>query len=266
MALDVVVLVSLGRHPLSNRARRAPADAQALEIGLTLAADHGANLLVLHAGDPRAPALRDYLGMGVDALHVLSLSAGADPVPALVARLRALAPGLVLTGMQSETGDSSGYVPYAVAAGLDYAIAPATARLVLDGAAVQVQQALPRGRRRALHVSLPAVVAVHQAAPPARQVAYAPARRGRLIVEPAGSCPARPSEPVEVRPARVRPRRLAGAKGATAVERLRALTASTEQSARIVHPSTPAEGAREIVAFLRARSLQEGDKKTRKPT
>jgi electron transfer flavoprotein beta subunit len=265
VALEIVVLVSAGRHPISGRARRAPADARALEMGMTEAAAHAVGLSVLHAGDPDEPALRDYLGMGVEKLEVIRLPPHADPVPALSESLRALRPALVLTGLQAETGWSSGCIPYALAAALGYAIAPAAAALEVEGDSVALQQALPKGRRRVLRVALPAVVTVSDAAPPARQVAYARARRGKLVVKvPAASnspsalasaCTA-PAGDYELRPARARPRRLAAAKGATAAERLQVLTAGAESRARVVRPKAPGEGAREILAFLQARGLQ----------
>ena len=66
-ALHVISLVSVGAHPTSGRPRRAEQDARAVELGLQLAGD---NLHVLHAGDAEEPALRGYLGMGVDELQI----------------------------------------------------------------------------------------------------------------------------------------------------------------------------------------------------
>ncbi|MDB6047891.1 MAG: electron transfer flavoprotein subunit beta, partial [Pseudomonas sp.] len=80
-AIHVVSLVSIGAHPTSGRPRRAEQDARAVELGLQLAGD---NLHVLHAGNVQEPALRAYLGMGLDELHVLEQPEGADALPALV--------------------------------------------------------------------------------------------------------------------------------------------------------------------------------------
>jgi electron transfer flavoprotein beta subunit len=263
MPFEIAVLVSIGRHPVSGRARRAHTDAQALELGLRVAAATGARLRVWHAGsEPDESALRDYLGMGADALHVLALPAAADPVPALADRLRAVHSALILTGTQAEAGASSGCLPYALAAALDYAIVPGAAALTVLGATAEVQQALPQGRRRALRVGLPVIVTAARAAPPARQVAYARARRGRLIVEqrPVHTVPS--PDHGEARPARARPPRSRFAKDATAAERLAALTSGASgarqaHTARVVHPASPAEAAREIHAFLVDRNLIE---------
>lgn len=256
MSFDIAVLVSIGRHPVSGRERRAPADARALELGLRLAATGGAKLEVVHAGDPESRALREYLGMGVDALRVLGLQDDADPVPALAGWLHAARPGLVLMGAQTEAGWSSGSLPYALAAAIDgYALVPRAVSLTLAESAVEIHQALPQGQRRALRAALPAIVTVDEAAPPARQSAYARARRGRIVVE----APARPGlAPPDygvVRPARARPARLEGASGKSAVERLRALTSGPTREARIVHPGSPEEAARHIHALLTERRL-----------
>jgi len=67
--VDIAVLLSVGRHPASGRARRADLDARALELALGLA--DTARVHAIHAGDPQEPALREYLGMGIGRLTVL---------------------------------------------------------------------------------------------------------------------------------------------------------------------------------------------------
>ncbi|MFL6534534.1 MAG: electron transfer flavoprotein subunit beta, partial [Pseudomonas sp.] len=79
MSTQVISLVSIGAHPTSGRPRRAEQDARAVELGLQLA---GNDLQVLHAGDVAEPALRAYLGMGLDELHVLENPNGAVALPA----------------------------------------------------------------------------------------------------------------------------------------------------------------------------------------
>ena len=73
--IEVAVLVSVGRHPITWRARRADQDARGLEMALGL--EHqlpGSRVSLLHAG-PRSEegeaALRGYLGMGLDTLTLL---------------------------------------------------------------------------------------------------------------------------------------------------------------------------------------------------
>ena len=106
MTFEVAVLLSVGRHPASGRARRAELDSRALELALRLAAasaGDGAPVRVhaVHAGSPAEPALRDYLGMGVERLTVLDIPASADPLAPLIAHLAARRPSLVLAGMRA---------------------------------------------------------------------------------------------------------------------------------------------------------------------
>lgn len=82
-AAQIISLVSIGAHPTSGRARRAEQDARTVELGLQLAGD---NLQVLHAGNAEEPALRAYLGMGLNELHVLEQPEGADALVALTDR------------------------------------------------------------------------------------------------------------------------------------------------------------------------------------
>ncbi|MCE6983728.1 electron transfer flavoprotein subunit beta, partial [Pseudomonas frederiksbergensis] len=80
MHTKVISLVSIGAHPSSGRSRRAEQDARVVELGLQLAGD---NLQVLHAGDPQEPALRAYLGMGLEHIDVLEQPQGADALGVL---------------------------------------------------------------------------------------------------------------------------------------------------------------------------------------
>lgn len=257
MSGSIAVLVSVGRHPASRRARRARTDAQAVELGLRLAAAHGLGLEVIHAGDAFVPALRDYLGMGVDVLHVLELPAGADPVPPLADRLRACEPALILTGTRAEAGPGTGCLPFALAAALGCAVAPGCVDAAFDpgGAHAILHQALPRGRRRALRAALPAVVSVDAAAPPARGVAYARARRGELRATAPAIRPVAAPVYGSVRPARDRPRRLQIASGTSAAVRLEAAIERPARATRLLTAESAAEAAERIHAALAERGL-----------
>ncbi len=181
MNTNVISLVSIGAHPTSGRARRAEQDARAVELGLQLAGD---NLQVVHAGDVAEPALRAYLGMGLDELRVLEQPAGADALPVLTDYLRDVGAQVVLTGSQAETGEGSGMLPFLLAENLGWPLVVGLAQVesINDGVA-QVLQALPRGQRRRLKVRLPFLATVDNAAPKPRQSAYGPAQRGVLQAE-----------------------------------------------------------------------------------
>jgi len=253
MTIDIAVLVSVGRHSASGRARRADRDARALELALRLSP--AVPPLVIHAGDPREPALRDYLGMGLESLTVLDLPADADPIPTLVEHLRAQRPRLVLAGTAAEAGEGSGALPYAVAAALDAVLAADIAEIALAGDGLDLLQALPRGRRRRLSAALPAVVTVGPSAPAARPFAFGPARRGRIEVVAAAAVPDTERAAWQWRPARPRPKRLKVASGGSAAERLRAATEVAAGHGRLMVNPPPDEAARAIWDYLRAEGI-----------
>jgi electron transfer flavoprotein beta subunit len=249
--LALAVLVSIGRHPASGRSRRADRDARALELALRLRAHGARSLDVVHAGDPDEPALREYLGMGLERLIVLDTPPGTDPLPALTGYLQRSAPDMVLTGSAAESGPCSGFLPYRLAAALDYALAPgiAAAALEQDGR-VGLLQALPRGRRRSLAARPPLLVTVDKAGPVPRAVAYGPARRGHILVQAAAVSVDSGHPPWAAQPARARQRRLRAVTGGSAAERLRAVTETPAGRGQLlVHPA-PDEAAAAIYRYL----------------
>ncbi|MGH6720374.1 MAG: electron transfer flavoprotein subunit beta [Alphaproteobacteria bacterium] len=247
---EVCVLVSVGRHPASGRSRRANRDARAVELGLRLA---GPALRVVHAGDPAAPGLRDYLGMGVARLGVLTIGAGDDPVPALIAHLRARPADLILTGTRAEAGEDSGLVPYLVAEALGVPLIAAAADVALVDGRARVAQVWPRGRRRGQSAALSCLVTVETKAPEARAVAFALARRGVIDAMPgvrvADTAAWRPE------PARARPRRLRGARGGTALQRLAAAMGAVTGASRILVDPEPHVAAQAIWDYLMAEGI-----------
>ncbi|PWC31308.1 electron transfer flavoprotein subunit beta [Azospirillum sp. TSO35-2] len=254
--VDVAILLSVGRHPVSGRARRAPTDARALEMALGLPA---VRRTALHAGDPASPALRDYLGMGLDRLTVLAMAHGCDPVEPLAAHLRSLSPGIVLTGNRAEGGEDSGMLPYRVAHTLGVAIVPDVVAITVEagGGAAEVVQALARGQRRALRVALPFVATIHPAAPSARPSAFGPARRGRIDSVPVEAPPDAFLAACAARPWRDRPKRLTvGAPGSGgALDRLRAATEAKAGQGRLLVGPSPDEAALAIYECLQEQGV-----------
>src|SRR5215472_8528039 len=247
MALDVAVLLSIGRHPASGRSRRADLDARALELALRLGPE--IRLHAIHAGDPAEPALADYLGMGLETLTVLRQPPGADILPALAEHLAALDPALVIAGLAAEAGEGSGMLPYVLAQKLGATLLPAMAEASLAGAGIAGLQALPRGRRRRLAAGLPAVLTVDRAATPGRQSAFARARAGRIITIEAPAAPRAAGDLREV-PARPKPRRLKIATGGSAAERLRAATEMQAGRGQLLVQPTPEAAAEAILDYL----------------
>jgi electron transfer flavoprotein beta subunit len=255
--LEIAVLLSVGSHPASGRARRAPLDAQALELALRLteSGQTTARIHALHAGNPSEPALRDYLGMGLDRLEVLETAPGADPVPALTARLRDLSPTLILAGAVAEGGEDSGMVPYLIAQALNRTLVPDIVGIDLTDAEAAITQALPRGQRRLITARPPLVATLHGSAHAARQSAFARARRGTIEARPAATV--QPDEflaECTVRPWRPRPKLMRVQRGGSALDRMKAATETkTGQGQLMVHP-TPEEAA----AAIYDRLVQQG--------
>ncbi|CAO3403630.1 MULTISPECIES: adenine nucleotide alpha hydrolase family protein [Azospirillum] len=252
--LDVAVLLSIGRHPVSGRARRAATDAQALEMALAL---RPKRLTAIHAGPAAdADALRAYLGMGLERLTVLVLPEGADPVEPLIAHLRRLAPSLVLTGRQAEDGEGSGMLPYLIARGLEAAVVADVVRIgpsdapASSASMTDLVQALPRGQRRALTVTGRLIATVHPSAPPARASAFGPARRG--VIEPVAAQATADlflSE-CEHRPWRPKPKLMRVKRGGSALDRLKAATESKSGKGQLLVNPTPEAGALAIYDSL----------------
>ena len=254
MVLDVAVLLSVGRHPASGRARYADLDARALQLARGLA--EVARVHTLHVGDPDEPALREYLGMGIDHLTVLNLK--GDVSGALAGHLRQLRPSVVLAGSRAEHGEASGMLPYVIAQALQAQVIADAVSITLRGDTAQVIQALPRGGRRALRVALPLVLTVDRAGPQPRMPAYGPARRGRIdtiAVDRPSPELAIPEDWLE-RPARARPRRLQTAQG-SAAERLRSIQSVRTGSGTRLVGADPAQAARAIWQYLVSEGLAE---------
>jgi len=252
--LRICALVSTGKHPGSLRARRAEQDARAVELGLRLAPEQ---LQVIHAGDPREQSLRSYAGMGLARIRVLAQSEKADAVPALRDYLGSEKPDIVLTGVRSESGESSGMLPYLLAEQLGCPLVAGIADIVgIENGVAEVLQALPRGQRRALKVALPFVASVDMAAPAPRQSAFGPGSRAGLDGQPLVR------ETVdEVRadwtesPARKRPKRLKVVKAKTAADRFKAATAKSQGGGgKVLRDKPVAEMAQAVFDLL----LEEG--------
>ncbi|PBP91727.1 electron transfer flavoprotein subunit beta [Pseudomonas congelans] len=248
-AVQIISLVSIGAHPTSGRARRAEQDARAVELGLQLAGD---NLQVLHAGNAEEPALRAYLGMGLNELHVLEQPEGADALVALTDYLRDSAAQVVLAGSQAETGEGSGMLPFLLAERLGWPLVTGLAEVEsLNNGTALVLQALPRGQRRRLKVRLPFLATVDNAAPKPRQSAFGPAQRGTLSIDDVEMQVDEVLAEGALQSARARPKRLKVIKAKSGADRMKAATAKASGGGgKILKGLSPEEGAEAILKLL----------------
>ncbi|KAA0020588.1 electron transfer flavoprotein subunit beta [Salinicola corii] len=268
--VKTAVLVSSGRHPVSGRAGRAREDARAVEMGLSLV---GADLSLVHAGDPEQASLREclegYLGMyhGLDddrdgQLSLLPLRAGEDALPLLAAWLERSGVRLALTGQRAECGEGSGMVGYLLAERLGWAIATGVAAIErCDAESVTVLQALPQGQRRRLEIRLPCLIAVDAVAEAPRQSAFGPARRGRIetvddLLPADESRLDTGSADWQWQPARARPKRLKVVKSTNARDRFKAAAAKSSASGgQVLTDLSPEEAAEKLIDYLRAEKI-----------
>ncbi|OXY82149.1 electron transfer flavoprotein subunit beta [Oceanimonas doudoroffii] len=246
--LNIAVLVSEGRHPVSGRARRALQDACALEVAFAL----GGELEVIHAGDPERPALQDYLGMGLPRMTVLRQGQDDDALSVLAPYLDERQPDLLLTGIHAEQGEGSGMLPYLLAEHLGWPLVTGIAAVEsIEGDEVTLLQALPRGQRRRITARLPLVASVDEAAASPRQLAFARARRG-AITEQLPVAPRRDAESHgwQWQDARPRPKRLKVARAKTAADRFKQATAKAQGGKGQIIRDDPQAAAQAIYDLL----------------
>jgi electron transfer flavoprotein beta subunit len=263
-ASRVAVLLSIGQHPVTARSRRADQDARALELALQL---NNADVIPLHVGnlnEQNEAALRSYIGMGVSQIKIIENS---DILLGLEQGVRDSQANIVLCGSRAETGEGSGLVPYLLAKKLGWPIVSGMVSIekIEQGSAILLQ-ALPRGQRRKLKVSLPAVLAVDPAAAVARQSAFGPAQRGVITpqklssTEDVSAAQVKNNSELEsslwqFQPAKKRPKRLKIIKATSARDRFKAAAAKADASGgKVLQGVSADDAANEIIKLL----LEEG--------
>jgi electron transfer flavoprotein beta subunit len=249
----IAVLVSIGRHPVSGTARYSRNDAAALTLATKLAAQHQATLDVLHAGDPTSPALHEYLALGAARVEVLAVATGDEIAPALNARLKGY--DLVLTGTRAEGTEDSGMLPYQLADAMNIPLLASAADIEVEAAQVTVRQFLPKGLRRRVQASLPALVAVHPMANATLRYAYAKLREGTIEKVLVSAANASDASSWSTKPATAKPIRLAAAEKRSGHARMLSATTTESRGGSVVIEGTSVEKAQVILAYLREHQL-----------
>ncbi|NRA52682.1 MAG: electron transfer flavoprotein subunit beta [Gammaproteobacteria bacterium] len=257
--LSIVTLVSVGEHPASGRARRAEQDARAVELGLKLVGDKLQTIYAGSASDKQATsALRSYLGMGLSEVILLDLPEQADAAIGLVEHFKSSqCPDIILTGVRAESGESSGMMPYLLAEQLGMTVISSIADILsidVNAKQAEILQALPRGQRRKVKVSLPLVASVDMAASEPRQSAFGPAMRGQINAETSHSEDDIERLQWQTAPAKKRPKRLKIVKAKTAADRFKAATAKAAGGGgKVVHGTQ--ESAQAIFDLLKEEGM-----------
>jgi electron transfer flavoprotein beta subunit len=251
----IAVLVSTGRHPVSGAPRYSRNDAAALEIGQRLAEKHHAELDVIHAGDAANPALVEYLALGAREVEVLTCAADEDTVPALSTRVRDY--DLVLTGTRAEGAFDTGMLPYRIAAALGRALIGTAVDIDVDASAARVviRQFLPKGLRRRVEATLPAIVAVHPLANARPRYAYARMRSGTIRPVPSSRFVDGENGAWTLGPVARKPVRLAAAEKRSGHARMLSATTTESRGGNVVIEGTAVEKAQVILGYLREHQL-----------
>ena len=119
----------------------------------------------------------DYPALGAGTIEVVATPNGYDTVRVLSGLLKDV--DLVLAGGRAESGAGSGLFPYALAKALGRPVVANVLDVEIEGAEARVRQFLPKGRRRGVAVSLPAILAVHPLTQVRLGYAYACCLSGR---------------------------------------------------------------------------------------
>lgn len=249
--MKIAVLVSIGRHPVSGTARYSRNDAAALTIALSIAKERRATLDVLHAGDFSSPALQEYLALGATRVEVLDVE--GDAIAALATRLKGY--DLVMTGTRAEGAFDSGMLPYRLADALGVALVASAVDVTVKDAAVEVRQFMPKGLRRRVEASLPALVAVHPMANAAPRYAYARLREGTVAPVLTRAPADAESAHWTLRPATAKPVRLAAAEKRSGHARMLSATTTESRGGSVVIEGSSVEKAQVILAYLREHQL-----------
>lgn len=250
----ITVLVSTGRHPTSGVPRHCRNDSLALTIGVDLSQTKAADLEVLHAGNANNPALKDYLALGADQINVIPTEPDSDIVDSFAERLGDA--DLILAGSRAENGQDSGLLPYLLAEKLNIPIIANALELKQEGDKLEVMQFFPKGKRRRVAVTLPAIIAIHPLAAIELRYAYVRQQQGKIIALTKPAHVAAESHlQWNIAPKLRKPIKLKAPENLTGHERLLAAITSKNKGGTVVNDGNCVEKAQVILSYLREHQL-----------
>ncbi|WJY16128.1 hypothetical protein PCO82_05540 [Pectobacteriaceae bacterium CE90] len=144
-------------------------------------------------------------------------------------------------------------LPFLLAEALEIPVVVGVAEIVrLNGTEAEVLQALPRGQRRLLRISLPFIASVDMAASAPRQSAYGPASRAVIDLQDHGVQAVDEAMLAwEEAPARKRPKRRKVVNAKTAADRFKAATAKSQrEGGKILRDKSVTEMAQSVFDLL----------------
>jgi electron transfer flavoprotein beta subunit len=242
----ITVLVGWYAHPVSGRPVRNTGDAVAASLALQLG-----DVWLLTAGDMPDTVARDYVALGARRIEILQTTAH-DIAPLLAPALQSSA--LVLTGTRADAGLRSGALPYELASLLQRPLLPNVIELCNEDDAWHATQALPRGARRHLLVSVPAVITIHPAAPVALRHSYRDQQAGEVLRREFNARQAADS-PWQLVPAAKQLQRLQAQRPQSGHDRMLGAIALEQGGGRVLRDGSAEDKARAILDHLQARSL-----------
>lgn len=249
---DITVLVAAQAHAVSGRPARSRADATA--VALALAVGLPGDVRLLSAGTMPDAVARDYLALGAPLIDVLESGTDGDVAGMLLPSLRGTR--WILTGTRGESGPGSGVLPFALGAALGRPVVTDVVAVQADGSSWIVTQALPKGARRRLRVSAPAVLAVSAAAPVVLRHSLADAMAGTITrTAMPSTAPADPSAMGQRVPRGKRRKLLEARIVQSGHARMLGAIESPSTGGAVLQTGTPQAKAQAVLDYLQAHSL-----------
>ena len=243
----ITVLVAARQHPVSGKAARSKADSKAVAVALAVP---DSEVQLLSAGTLSDALARDYLALGARSIHVIETA--GDVYPALVPRLKEVP--WILTGTRSAEEAGGNLLPFQLGFALNRPVVTQVVAIEDHGAYWLVTQALPKGARRRLQVTAPAVLAISEAAPVTVRYALAAKLQGHIL-RTATQTDVAPVDAPVLRPRGKRRSVLQAKVTQSGHARMLGAIDSPSSGGRTVSTGTPEYKAQVILDYLRSHAL-----------